>query len=252
MVEEAEAEAVATFPELELIDSLISGLEALIHESDETPLTIDVKDKPRRLVYRIIGTNTPAERKLHAGDAIFLNSDRLILRCASTEAVRMSSLEVTIQAEKSGRGETIATIRGKVKEMKRVRGGYDLEVEVSDSRKTRITPSQKLRECLGKGDSVAWNRWCQDITGHMELVGMDLRNADLTGYDLCCADLTGSDLSGANLTNAVLAGADLSHTIMDNVTVTGTDFFRARMSRSQAALLPLSGMPEVESVMFDS
>ncbi len=45
------AEAAGTapsFPELELLDSLIAGLEHLIAESDEAPLTIETTQKPKR------------------------------------------------------------------------------------------------------------------------------------------------------------------------------------------------------------
>lgn len=244
-------EVPLSFPELELIDQLIAGLEALITESDETPLTIEANQRPKRAVYRTLSGTSPSERKVKVGDAVYLNSSLLILRCNTTEVVRLTPMEVMIQAEKSGRGETIAIVKGKARELKRVRGGYDIEIDIEEMRKTRITPSQKLRECLHKNDSTGWNRWCQDIKDDIELMGMDLRKADLTGYDLCCADFTGSDLTGANLTNAILAGSDLSHCIMDKVSVTGTDFFRAKMNRIQAPLLQQSGMPEVESVVFE-
>lgn len=240
-----------SFPELELVDRLIAGLEALIHESDETPLTIELTQKPKRAVYRILTGTSPSERKVRTGDAVYLNSGMIILRCNTTEVVRLTPLEIMVQAEKSGRGETMAIIRGKARELKRVRGGYDIEIDIEEMRKTRVTPNQKLRECLHKNDSAGWNRWCQDIRGDIELIGMDLRRADLTGYDLCCADFTGSDLSGANLSGAILAGADLSHCIMEKVVVAGTDFFHAKMNRAQASILPQSGMPEVESVVFD-
>ena len=245
-------ETAIAFPELELLDSLIVGLEELIHESDETPLSIDNNQRPRRAFYRILGTTSPSDRKINAGDAVYLDATKLVLRCNNTEVVRLTPMEVMVQAEKSGRGETMAIIQGRAQNLKRVRGGYDIDIEISEMRKSRITPGQKLRECLGKNDSNAWNRWCQDIRDNIELMGMDLRKAELGGYDLCCADLTGSDLTGANLTGTVLAGADLSHCIMERVTVTGTDFFRAKMNRSQAPLLQQSGMPEIESVIFDT
>lgn len=246
------ADVPLSFPELELIDQLIAGLEGLITESDETPLAIEANQRPKRAVYRTLTGTSPSERKVKVGDAVYLNSSLLILRCNTTEVVRLTPMEIMIQAEKSGRGETLAIIKGKARELKRVRGGYDIEIDIEDMRKTRVTPSQKLRECLHKNDSTGWNRWCQDIKDDIELMGMDLRRADLTGYDLCCADFSGSDLSGANLSNAILAGSDLSHCIMEKVSVTGADFFRAKMSRSQAPLLQQSGMPEVESVVFES
>lgn len=245
-------EATLKYPELELVDKLIYGLEALIHESDETPLSIAVNQRPKRAVYRIVGAASPSERKINTSDAVYFDAIRLVLRCNNTEVVRQTPLEVMVQAEKSGRGETMAIILGKAQNLKRVRGGYDIEVEISEMRKTRITPSQKLRECLGKNDAATWNRWCQDIRDSIELMGMDLQAADLAGYDLCCADLSGSNLTGANLTGANLAGADLTHCTLDKATVTGADFFRAKMQREQAPLVQLSGMPEVESVIFDS
>lgn len=245
-------EEALTFPELELIDKLIAGLEALIQESDETPLSIDAADRPRRAVYRIMSASSPSDRKSHTADAIFLDAVKLVLRCNTTEVVRLTPLEIVIQAEKSGRGETMALIAGKAHAIKRVRGGYDIEVDIGEMRKSRITPSQKLRECLNRNDVAAWNRWCQDIRdNNLELIGMDLRDADLSGYDLCCADLSGSDLSGANLSNAVLAGSDLSHCILDRTLVAGTDFFRAKLNRNHASLVQQSGMPEVESVVYE-
>lgn len=242
----------AAFPELELVDRLIGGLEALIHESDETPLSIESSQQARRAVYRILAASNPSDRKSHTADAIYLDSAKLVLRCSSTEVVRLTPLEVVIQAEKTGRGETMALITGKAHAIKRVRGGYDVEIEIREMHKTRITPGQKLRECLNRTDAAAWNRWCQDIRdGMLELVGMDLTASDLSGYDLCCADLSGSDLSGANLTGAILAGANLTQCAMDKATVTGADFFRARMRKGQASLVRQSGMPEVESVVYE-
>ncbi|MDR1744323.1 MAG: pentapeptide repeat-containing protein [Planctomycetota bacterium] len=243
--------APLTFPELELIDKLISGLEALIHESDETPFTIDATQRPRRAVYRILFGTAQNERKMRAGEVAFMDGSLLILRCAVTEVVRLTPVEVMVQAEKSGRGETMAIIRGKARDIKRVRGGYEIGIDVEETRKTRLTPGRKLSECLRKNDPAAWNRWCQDIYDSIELMGMNLRNADLSGYDLCCADLSGADLSGANLGGAILAGANLSACMLEQASVLGADLFRAKMNRSQAALLRQSGMPEVESVIFD-
>lgn len=240
------------FPELQVLDDLIAGLEALIIESDESPLSILTTDRPKRAIYRILSDSGPSVRKAKTGEAVYLDGSRLVLRCNTTEVVRQTPMEVAVLAEKSGRGETMAVIRGKAAGLKRVRGGYDIDIEIGEMRKTRVTPGQKLRECLGKNDATAWNRWCQDIRDTIELIGMDLKKADLSGYDLCCSDLTGSDLSGANLNGAILAGADLSHCKMDNVMVVGTDFFRARMNRTQTPLLQLSGIPEVESVIFNS
>lgn len=246
-------EATAEFQELELVDELVTQLEALITEADETPLVIDAGIPPRRAVYRIMGNAVGAvDRKPKTGDAVFLDAAKLVLRCNKTEVVRQTLLEIAVQAEKSGRGETLAIISGKVQALKRVRGGYDIEIDIGEMRKTRITPGQKLRECLGRNDVAAWNRWCQDIRDSLDLMGMDLKHADLSGYDLCCADLTNSDLSGANLGGAILSGANLAGCKLDKVAVGGTDFFRARMNRSQASLLSLSGMPEIESVVFDS
>ena len=245
------AEATLSFPELELVDSLIAGLEALIIESDETPLSIELNQKPKRAIYRILTANSPSERKANTGDAVYLDPELLILRCNTTQVVKLTPVEVMVQAEKSGRGETLAIIQGKARELKRVRGGYDIEIDISEMRKTRITPSQKLRECMNKNDSSSWNRWCQDVRDHVELMGMDLKKADLTGYDLCCADLSGSDLTGANLSGAILAGADLRTCTLTGAQVAGTDFFRAKMKRSQAAILAQSGMPEVESVLLE-
>ncbi len=180
-------DAPLSFPELELIDRLISGLEALIHESDDAPFFIDSTDRPKRAVYRILA-GSPNERKPRAVDVTFLNESLLVLRCSVTGVVRLTPVEVMVQAEKSGRGETMAIVRGKAREIKRIRGGYEIGVEVGESRKTRLTPARKLADCLRRNDAAAWNKWCQDIHGAIDLTGLDLRNADLNGYDLCCAD----------------------------------------------------------------
>lgn len=243
-------DAAVSFPELELLDQLLSSLEALIQESDEAPLAIEAHQRPRRAVYRVLSATSPSEKKSFFGEAIFLDATRLVLRCNTTTAVRQTPIEATVQAEKSGRGETTAIITGKALTIRRVRGGYDIDIEISETRKIRVTPSQKLRECVDKGDSAAWNRWCQDIRDSVELVGMDLHGADLSGYDLCCADLTGSDLAGANLTGAILAGSDLTECNLEKAVVTGTDFFRAKLNRAHAPLVAQAGLPEVESVIF--
>jgi hypothetical protein len=243
--------ATIEFPELALVDELIAGLEALITESDETPLSIDATQRPRRSLYRNLGTTSPLERKTHHCDAVYLDGQRLTLRCNNTELVRQTPLEIMIQAEKSGRGETMAIIKGRAREIKRIRGGYDIDVDIAEMRKTRTTPSQKLRECLHKNDAAGWNRWIQDIHGRVELTGMDLKSAELSGYDLCCADFTGSDFTGANLGGAVLAGADLRKCVMERVSVAGADLFRARLDRVHAPLASQSGMPETESIILD-
>lgn len=245
------AEATLEFPELALIDELIAGLEAMITESDETPLSIDSRQRPRRAVYRILTASSPSERKAMVCEAVYLDAERLTLRCNNTEVVRLTPLEVMVQAEKSGRGETMAIIQGKARELKRIRGGYDIEVDIAEMRKSRVTPSQKLRECILKNDAPGWNRWCADIRDNIELMGMDLRTVDLSGFDLCCADFTGSDLSGANLSGAILAGADLTNCFMDRTAMTGADLFRARMNKAHAALAQQSGMPEMESIIFE-
>lgn len=240
-------------PELEILDQLIAGLEAVIVESDETPLVILASDPPKKAVYRNLSFGVSSDaKKLHPCEAVFLDASRLVLRCPKTEIVRLTPVEVTVNAEKSGRGEAFSIVTGKAASIKRIRGGYEVEVDVTERRQVRITPSQRLRESLARNDAQGWNRWCQDIREGLELVGMDLQNADLQGFDLCCADLSGSDLSGANLTGAILSGANLTHCKLDDATVSGADFFRARMNRNQAGLLPLAGMLEIESVVFES
>ncbi|MDR1535166.1 MAG: pentapeptide repeat-containing protein [Planctomycetota bacterium] len=242
-------EAGLEFPELELIDSLIYRLDSLINESDSAPLVIAAAGQAKRAVYRILN-NPVLDRKPKTAEAVLLDDAKLVLQCSKTDLVRQSTLEVVVQASKNGRGENMAVINGRVDGIKRVRGGYHVEIEVVDRRMRRITPGQKIRECLRRNDVSGWNRWCQDIRDEIELTGIDLKNSDLSGYDFCGADLSGSDLSGANLTGAVLAGADLRHCNLANVTVTGADFFHAFMNSSQEPLLGQSGMPEVESVIF--
>ncbi len=243
--------ATVEFQELALVDELIAGLEALITESDEAPLSIDATQRPKKSVYRNLSATNQQERKPHPCDAVYLDPQMVTLRCNSTELVRQTPLEIMIQAEKSGRGETMAIIKGKAKEIKRIRGGYDIDIDIAEMRKTRTTPGQKLRECLQKNDAATWNRWVQDIPGRVELTGMDLKNAELNGYDFCCADFTGSDFTGANLGGAILAGADLRNCVMERVTAAGADLFRARLNRIHAPLVSQSGMPETESVILD-
>lgn len=248
MQESAKATATSS---IEMLDDLIVKLQLLITQADETPLVITLQDQSKRAVYRPIGNvaNT-VDRKPKTADAIYLTAAKLILRCAKTEVVRLMSVEVTVTGGKNGRGEISFVITGTVSGLKRVRGGYEVEIDIGETRRVQVTPGQKLRESVEKNDAAGWNRWCQDIKDTIDLAGISLPNADLTGYDLCCADLTGADLSGSDLSNAVLAGADLSHTNLDSVKAAGADFFRARMNRKHAALLGSSGMPEKESVVF--
>lgn len=246
-------DAVTTYPELQIINSLIQQIEALIAESDVTPLRIEPPDPPRRAVYRVIGNSISlSTRKAHSCEAVRLDGSKLVLRCPKTELVRQMNLEVTVFAEKTGRGESYAGIVGKVTGLRRIRGGYDIDVDIIEKRMQQVAAVQRLREFISKNDAQGWNRWCQEISGSLELKGMDLHQADLSGYDLCCADLAGSDLSDANLAGAILAGADLSECDINGAMVAGADFFRAKLNRSQAWVLPVSGMPEVESVLFDS
>lgn len=252
MSSDATEMASTMFPELDLIDSLINGLELLLTESDETPLRIETTDRPKRATYRILNVTSPTERRMHAAEAVYLDGSTLILRCNDTQAVRQTQMEVTVRAEKTGRGEVIAVLAGKVRELQRVRGGYDVALDILDMRKHKITPAQKLRDCVNHGDAAGWNRWCHDIVGIIELNNMDLRSVDLNGYDLCCVDFAGSDFTGANLSGAIMAGSDISQCILENVTAVGTDLFNARMNRAQAALVQQSGMPEVESVVFEN
>lgn len=239
------------FPELDLVDSLISGLEALLVESDETPLRIDSTHPARRAIYRVLGGGGPSERRIYQADAVYLDDTTSILRCRDTHLVRQTPVQITIQAEKSGRGEVMAILQGKVRELKRIQGGYDVTVDLLETKKFRVTAAQKLRDFVSSNDPAGWNRWCHELPGVIELTGMDLRTADLNGFDLCCADFTGSDFTGANLSGAILAGANLTRCIMQNVTAGGTDLFGARMSRNQASLLQQSGMPEVDSVIIE-
>lgn len=244
--------AQAQLSDLEILDTLIATLDELIAEAEEAPLVISASDPSRRASYRPIG-NAAAnsdDRKPKPAEAVFLADGKLILRCAKTEAVRLMPVEAAIIAGKTGRGETTVLATGIVTGLKRISGGYDVEVRVDDSRRIHVTPGQKLREFVEKANAAGWNRWCQDIRDAIDLSGVDMAGTDLSGYDLCCADLSGANLSGCDLSNAILAGADLAKTKLDNVKVAGTDFFRARMSRRHAGLLPLSGMPEQESVIF--
>lgn len=243
--------AEIAFPELEMVDGLIAGLEALLVESDETPLRIDSTHPPKRAIYKIFGGGGPSERRVYHAEALFLDDTRLVLRCQDTHLVKQTPVQVTIQAEKSGRGEVIAIFKGKVKDLKRVQGGYDVFIEIAETNKLRVTAAQKLRDFVAHGDAMGWNRWCHDIPGIIELVGMDLRSVDLNGFDLCCADLTGSDLTGANLSGAIMSGSILIRCVIKNVTAVGTDLFAARLSRNHASLLQQSGMPEVDSVIIE-
>ncbi|MDR2390278.1 MAG: pentapeptide repeat-containing protein [Planctomycetota bacterium] len=251
MPEAMPAGATGEFQELELLDSLIFRLEALINESDSAPLVIASPAQSRRAMYTV--PNNPAfDRKPKSGEAVLLNDKSLILHCTKTDLVRQIVIEVAIHANKNGHGENMAMVSGRVVALRRVRGGYDIEIEVAGQRMARITPGQKIRECLRRGDAAGWNRWCQDIADAIDLTGIALENAELAGYDLCCADLTGSDLSGANLAGAILSGADLRQCKLDDATMIGADLFHSSMLRVQAPFLLQSGMVEAESVTFDS
>lgn len=237
--------------QIDILDDLISRLEFLITKADEEPLTISTSDKPKRSFYRPLGVLASSfDRKSKISEAIFLANDKLTLKCTKTELVKLMKVEVTILGGKNGHGEVSFIIAGVVSGMRRVRGGYEVDITIDESRRVQVTPGQKIRESVENNDVAGWNRWCQDIKDNLDLTGINLANANLTGYDLCCADLTDADLSGADLTNAMLAGADLSRTNLDAAKVVGADFFRSKINRGQAALLSQSGMPEKESVIF--
>lgn len=243
-------EAAGVGSQLDILDNLISKLELLITQADEEPLVITYQDPPRRAIYRPIGNIASTfDRKAKSAEATLLDEGKLVLRCRKTELVRLMSVEVMVLGGKNGRGEVSFIITGTVGGLKRVRGGYDLDITISETRRVQVTPGQRLRESVEKNDSGGWNRWCQDIKDTINLAGINLANADLAGYDLCSTDLTGADLSGADLTNAILAGADISHANLDQAKVTGADFFRAKVRQEQVRLVVLSGMPEKESVI---
>lgn len=245
---------VETAPELDelgIIDDLLLKLERLITEAEEAPLTINHSDRPLRATYRPTGSSVNAlDRKPNSAEAVFLDAERLVLQCQKTEMVRLMTIEATLLVGKNGRGETNVVVTGAVTGLKRVRGGYEMEIGVGDTRRVMITPGQKLRESVERDDAAGWNRWCREIRDRIDLTGLSLPNANLAGYDLCCADLAGADLSGADLTNTVLAGADLSGTNLDDAKAAGADFFRAKIQRKYAALPAASGLPEMESVEF--
>lgn len=243
--------AEIAFPELELVDTLIAGLESLLAESDEIPLRIDSTQSPKRALYRILGGSGPEERRVYTSEAIRLDGTTLYLRCQDTHLVKQTPVQVTVQTEKTGRGEVMAIFQGKVRETKRIQGGYEVILDTTGTNKFRVTAAQKLRDFIANNDATGWNRWCYDIPGVIELTDMDLRMAELNGFDLCCANFTGSDFSGANLSGAIMAGANFTRCDMKNVTAVGTDLFNARLSRNQAFLLQQSGMPEVDSVIIE-
>lgn len=239
------------FPELELIDQLILRLEQVFLEANDTAIRIDAGEPPKRAIYRILNAaaGSHAPRPV-AAQALRLDDTQLVLFCNVTEIVKGSLLDVSVQARKSGRGESQALIRGKATGLRRVRGGYEVDIYIEKMRRSVTTPGQKLQECLGKNDMAGWNRWCAEITDTINLTGLRLVKADLQGYDLCCADLTGTDLSGANLTGANLSGSDLARTRLDNAIVQGTDLFGARMNRRAAWAVQQSGLLETESIAF--
>ncbi len=236
---------------LEILDDLIARLELLITQAEATLLFITLQDKPKRAIYRPIGNiANSVDRKPKIANAIFLNEERLIIKCTKTELVKLMGVQTTVSGGRNGKGETSFIITGVVQGLKRVRGGYEVEINIDESRRIQVAPGQKLRESLEKGDSASWNRWCRDIRDAIDLTGLNLVNADLAGYDLCCADLTGADLTGADLSNALLAGADLSNTKLDDVRIAGADLFRAKLNRNYGYLIASSGMPEKESVII--
>ena len=236
---------------LELLDDIIGKLELLITQADEKPLVITAQDPPRRSVYRPIGNvSNSIDRKPKPADVIFLDTVKMTLRCNKTVLVRLMSVEVTVVGGKNGRGEVSFIFTGSVTSQKRVRGGYETDIDIKEMRRVQITPGQKLRESVEKDDATSWNRWCQDIKDPIDLSGINLARSNLSGYDLCCADLTGADFSGCDLSNAILAGADLSNANLEAVKVTGTDFFRVKINRKHATLISASGMPEKESVIY--
>lgn len=86
------------------------------------------------------------------------------------------------------------------------------------------------------------------------LAGADLRYAFMVRADLRDSDLTGTDLTGTDLTEANLSGANLSHAdlreaIIEDADITGTTFYRTKVSEDFAqTLLTAKGL----TLRFDS
>ncbi|MDR3211692.1 MAG: pentapeptide repeat-containing protein [Planctomycetota bacterium] len=236
---------------LEILDMLVSGLDTLINQDNESPLRVSANDETRRSLCRPVGIVSPTlDRKPRAMDVVFLDDKRLILRSLKSDFVKQMRLEATVMGDRTGKGETNAVILGTVMATRRVPKGYEVEAEISEYRRIHVTPSQKLLESTASNDMAGWNRWCQEITDTIDLVGVSLSGVDLSGYDLCGADLSGADLTGADLRGAALSGADLSQAKLTGAKVSGADLFRATLAESQREVLDKTGMLEKESVVF--
>ena len=187
----------------------------------------------------------------YPSEAVSFDGQVLFLR-AKDSPIKRDTIDVRVNMGKILQGEVFMTHSGSVLDVSRSSGGlYEFTVGVKETRREILTAVDYLRDCLSRGDYMAWQQWCSDLVD----VGVDLRNADLrqanlNNYDLCCADLTGADLTGADLTGANLSGANLDRAILESVRVAGTDFFCARLPKKYTIVVEQSGMIETDSPIY--
>jgi uncharacterized protein YjbI with pentapeptide repeats len=81
--------------------------------------------------------------------------------------------------------------------------------------------------------TATWNAWRQlHLNERVDLIAVDLSNADLRGANLSGAEIFSADLSGANLFEAKLNGASLSETNLSGADLSRADLTDANLSNA--------------------
>jgi len=236
---------------LEKLEDLIQKLESAPEQPRGEEFAIAPGQPPRQGAFRVLAEAyaNRLERKPRPAEIRMLAQGKLVMR-SHNDVARGAQIEVTIVAQKSGRGETVCVAQGQVTRAQRISGAYEIEMTVASQSSSTIPVQRRFLEYAATGDAASWNRWYADVEEGALLRNLDLARMNLVNFDLCCAHLCGSDLRGANLSNANLSGADLTGCNLDGVLISGADLFRAHLPRRYLGLLVACGMVEVESVLL--
>ncbi len=236
---------------LDKLEALIQKLENTSEQTAAEEFTIAPGQPPRPGSFRVISEAYARrlERKPRPAEILVLAQGKLTLR-SHTDVARGAQIEVTVVAQKNGRGETVYVLQGQVTRAQRISGAYAIEMAVARQSASAIPAQRRFLEYAAAGDAASWNRWYADLEDGAVLRNLDLARMNLANFDLCCAQLCGSDLRNANLSNANLSGADLTACNLDGVLISGADLFGARLPRRYMGLIVACGMVEAESVVM--
>ena len=234
-----------------VLESMAEQLEAIIHDAALCSFAPTAKRPFLNAEIEFIsdGYINPKDRKAKQAKVLFMQEGLVRLQMQET-LLRSQKVQLTAFMQKTGKGEDRAVSIGIVSQCKRVKGGYDAELELDTMELKQLPAIDLFLNCALEGDFATWNRWCADLTDNLELQELNLQNMTLANFDLCAANLVGSDLTGVDLSNANLSGANLCDCNLSGVRITGADLFGARLPRQHMDLIGASGLVEVESVVL--